>query len=160
MSKLDDWKVPREVRDHPKPKQPSFFELLAKRLQQKKEQVTSVDVLLAILEIAKQFDKNFTCVPISCNTSGDNQIVPAFQGRRIKVYAIAINFAGTVSAKWRSDTTDLTGALSFQAREGYTINVQPPAFILETEVGEALNLNLSATVYAYGWLCYWDDDSI
>jgi len=70
-----------------------------------------------------------------------------------------VNFVGTVSAKWKSGAgTDLTGAQDFQAREGYVDKIQPPAFLLDTAVGEALVLNLSGAIGARGWLNYWDDD--
>jgi len=103
--------------------------------------------------------KTFQTATIHHNTSGDNIIVSAVAGKKIKVYAIVVNFAGTVSAKWKSGTNDLTGAMSFQDREGYTIAVDPPASLFETNQGEALVLNLSGAVYADGWLAYWDDDA-
>jgi len=109
--------------------------------------------------VVAEIEKALKTAIISCNTSSDNEIVAAVIGKRIKVYMIVVNFAGTVSAKWRSHETDLTGAMPFQAREGYTISVQPPAFLLQTVAGEALNLNLSDTIYAYGWIAYWDDDA-
>ena len=103
--------------------------------------------------------KTFKTAKISQNTSGDNEIVSAVSGKKIKVYVVVLNVAGTVSCKWRSATNDLTGAMPLQAREGYTVSVAPPAFVLVTNQGEALNLNLSAAVFAYGWVAYWDDDS-
>lgn len=113
-----------------------------------------------IEELRAQVDKNFKTAKINHNTLGDNEIVAAVSEKKIKVYAIVINVAGTVSVKWRSGNTDLTGAMSFEAREGYTaIATQPPAFLLETNAGEALYLNLTAAVYAHGWIAYWDDDT-
>lgn len=119
--------------------------------------IAKLDELLSQLELS-----NFTIktAPISCNTSGYNEIVAAVTGKRIKVFAIILNVAGTVSVKWASAENDLTGAMPLQAREGYTTPaVNPPAFILATVAGEALQLNLSDAIYAYGWVVYWDDDA-
>jgi len=96
---------------------------------------------------------------IDCAASGDNEIVAAVSGKKIKVYAIIFVSTGTVNVKWRSSTTDLTGDKNFQAREGYVAAVNPPAFLLSTAAEEALNLNLSAAVAVDGWVAYWDDDA-
>lgn len=96
---------------------------------------------------------------IDCASSGNNIIVAGVTGKKIKVYAIKVVFAGTVTAKFCSVSTDLEGAQPFQAREGYTHAVNPPAFLLATAVGEALNLNLSDAIGANGSIAYWDDDA-
>lgn len=95
---------------------------------------------------------------INHGASGDNTIVAVVATKRIKVYSIVFNVTGTVSAKWRSDVTDLTGDMDFQAREGFTGMVLPPAFLLATVAGEALVLNLSGAIAVNGWVAYWDDD--
>jgi hypothetical protein len=103
--------------------------------------------------------KTFKTTPISCALSGNNVIVAAVSGKRIKVYVIVFISTGTVNAKWCSASTDLTGDKNFQAREGYTLAVNPPAILLQTVAGETLNLNLSAAVAVDGWIAYWDDDA-
>jgi hypothetical protein len=104
--------------------------------------------------------RSYKTAQINEASSGDNEVVAAATSpnRIIKVYAICINFDGTVSAKWRTATTDLQPAQSFQAREGYAMAVSPPAFLIKTVAGEALNLNLSGAIGARGWVAYWDDD--
>jgi hypothetical protein len=97
---------------------------------------------------------------INDGASGDNTIVALVASRRIKVFAVNFSATGTVNAKWKSGAaTDLTGDNNFQAREGYTIAVTPPAFLFGTAAGEALVLNLSAAVATDGWVSYWDDDT-
>ena len=102
--------------------------------------------------------KTFKTAPINCASLNDNPIVAAVSGKRIKVYVIVFIATGTVNAKWRSAANDLTGDKNFQAREGYALAVNPPAILLQTAAGEALNLNLSAAVAVDGWIAYWDDD--
>jgi len=103
--------------------------------------------------------KAFKTELLSDNSNGDNTIVSAVSGARIKVYAIIFNVTGTVNAIWVSGSTNLTGDMNFQAREGYTAVVTPPAFLLATTAGEALILNLSAGTAVDGWIAYWDDDA-
>ncbi len=74
-------------------------------------------------------------------------------------YAIHFNVVGSVNVIWKSGATELTGDMNFQAREGYTNAVTPPAFLIATAAGEALNLNLSANIAVDGWISYWTDDA-
>jgi hypothetical protein len=93
---------------------------------------------------------------LNFSSSGDNEVVAAVTGKRIMVYAIIFNTAGTVSVKWKDGSTDLTGAMVFNAREGMVPAVEPPYTLLQTSAGNALNINLSASVAVNGWLCYWE----
>jgi len=103
--------------------------------------------------------RSYKSAVVSVASSGDNTIVALVASKKIKVYAISINFAGTVTAKWKDGaSTDLTGAQSFQTREGYTISVTPPSYLFTTSAGNALILNLSDAIGARGWISYWDDD--
>ncbi len=108
------------------------------------------------------FGKTVTCKTeaLSDAANGNNTIVAAVAGFRIKVYAIHFNVVGTVNMKWVDGIVgDLTGDMNFQAREGYTNAVTPPAFLLATTAGEALILNLSDNIAVDGWIAYWDDDA-
>ncbi len=110
-------------------------------------------------DIGVYIGKTLKTAAISVAVSGDNTIVTAVPTKRIKVYAIKFGSTGTVSAKWKDGAvTDLEGAMDFQAREGYTEAVTPPAFLLATSAGNALILNLSAAVAVRGRVTYWDDD--
>lgn len=105
-------------------------------------------------------NRSYKSAKITSAASGDNTVVTGVSTKLIKVHAIVLNATGTVNAKWKDGaSTDLTGPMNFQAREGYTINVQPPAFLLATSAGNALILNLSAAVEVDGFISYWDDDT-
>jgi len=112
------------------------------------------------LRVNPMFGKTFKTAAISVAATGDNTIVAAVASKRIKVYAINLAAVGTVSAKWKDGAaTDLSGAQDLQAREGYTISVAPPSFVLATTAGNALILNLSPAIGVRGWVTYWDDDA-
>lgn len=107
-----------------------------------------------------RIDKTLKTAKIDHGSSGNNEIVAAVTGKKIKVYTIVLVVSNAVNCKWCSATTDLTGAMNFSSQgEGYAHAVQPPAFLLATAAGEALNLNLSAAVAVDGYVAYWDDDA-
>lgn len=97
---------------------------------------------------------------ISDASSGENTIVSAVTGFRIRVCGIVVNASGTVNLVWRDGAsgTDLSGDMNFQAREGYTAFLPPPSFLFETTAGNALILNLSGAVAVDGWITYWSTD--
>lgn len=104
--------------------------------------------------------KSWKTAAISVGAAGDNTIVSAVATKRIKAYVVKFGSTGTVSAKWKDGAgTDLEGAMDFQAREGYTEAVTPPAFLFATSPGNALVLNLSLAVPVRGRVSYWDDDT-
>ncbi len=91
---------------------------------------------------------------IQVASSGANAIVAAVASRRIRVLQYLINAAGAVNAKWQSAANDKTGlhymgAAGDGAAPGYC-----PVGMFETNVNEALNLNLSAAVAVGGWVIY------
>jgi hypothetical protein len=97
---------------------------------------------------------------ISASSSGDNAIVAAVTGKKIRVTSYVLSFSGSVNAKWRSGTTDLSGLLYGAAAAvvecGPTdsdLRGQRPGH-LETARGEALNLNLSGATAVGGHLTY------
>jgi hypothetical protein len=96
---------------------------------------------------------------ISESASGDNEVVAAVAGRRIRVCGYVLSFGGTVNAKWRSATTDLTGLLYGVLGTAVEAPVGPqqPGGVpgwFETAVGEALNLNLSGATAVGGHVSY------
>ena len=104
--------------------------------------------------------KSYKTEAISDANAGNNTIVAAVAGVRLKVYAIHFNVSGNVNMIWVDGTVgDLTGDMNFNTREGYTNAVTPPAFLLATTAGEALIMNLSGAVAVDGWIAYWDDDA-
>lgn len=96
--------------------------------------------------------------PITAAAAGDNAIVAAVTGKKIRVrgYELTNGVATANSAKWRSGTTDVTGLLFSAAALGWIAGLYAPAgdFLFETAVGVALNLNLSAATAVGGYVAY------
>jgi hypothetical protein len=90
--------------------------------------------------------------PINATTSGDTQIVPAVSGKRIRVIAYAVIANATVSIKFRSGTTDITG--SMRVVQGGGIAHAYDGGLFETAVGQALNINLSTNATVGGYVVY------
>lgn len=96
---------------------------------------------------------------INASGSGNNTLVAAVSGRRIKVLDYTFVCSGAVTVKFRSDDTDLTGAMAFVANSGISSpkgSISQGA-ILATDSGESLNLNLSSAVQVSGHLTYYLD---
>jgi hypothetical protein len=96
---------------------------------------------------------------IAAASSGDNTIVAAVTGKKIRVQRYEISASGAVNAKWRSGTTDVTGLL-YLAAAGSTADADAADaqagddFLFETVAGQALVLNLSAAVAVGGFVDY------
>lgn len=104
--------------------------------------------------------RTYKTAAISAGALGDNTVIAAVTGKRIKVYAIVFNATGTVNAIWKDGAAvNLSGDMNFQAREGFAVAVTPPAYLLATAAGNAFILNLSAAVATDGWVAYWDEDA-
>lgn len=97
---------------------------------------------------------------IAASASGDNTIVAAVSGKRIKVVAFHLSFSAPVNAKWKSGAgTDLSG-LYYGGTATSSIGEAAPMLAakqqahFETERGEALVLNLSGAVPVGGHVLY------
>lgn len=95
---------------------------------------------------------------VAASGSGDNAIVAAVTGKKIRVLSYYLSAAGAVNAKWRSATTDLTGLHYFAAAGGSATAPYSPQGWVETAVSEALNLNLSGAVAVGGEITYVEVD--
>lgn len=96
---------------------------------------------------------------ISESASGDNEVVAAVANKRIRVCGYVLSFSGTVNAKFRSASTDLSGLIYGAAAAVAVAPVGPqqPGGVpgwFETAVGEALNLNLSGATAVGGHVSY------
>lgn len=96
---------------------------------------------------------------VSISSSGDNQIVAAVTGKKIKVLSATLVSSGTVSVKWRSGTTDLSGAMPLVANSGFVLPASSPGqgHYFETAVTTALNINLSGAVAVSGHISYYEE---
>lgn len=94
---------------------------------------------------------------INASSSGDNAIVPAVAGKKIRVRkAVVINQVATANAvKFRTATTDLHAAIPLPLAVGMGVTVDSlVADELQTVAGAALNLNLSAATAVTGYVVY------
>ena len=93
---------------------------------------------------------------VSESSSGNNEVVAAAgSGLKIKVVSYVIIAAGAVSAKWRTASTDLSGAMALAANGGVSASSDETASLLVTAANEALNLNLSGAVAVAGHVSYY-----
>lgn len=78
-------------------------------------------------------------------SSGANQLVAAEPGARYRVLSAAVVATTTVSVKFQSGTTDITGTFPLGANGGFVLPFNEHGWF-ETNVNEALNINLSGAV--------------
>lgn len=106
-------------------------------------------LMLEGVELIPKFAK------ISASTSGNNTIVAAVTGKKIRVIEFALSFAGTVNAKFQSGAagTDLTGLYAGLAG-GQVPGSFSPLGKFETASATLLNLNLDAAVLVGGYVVY------
>jgi len=98
--------------------------------------------------------------PIDFSGTGDNTVVAAVPGKKIKVLAFMVNAALVVAARFKSGpSNNLTGAIALGVNGTMALATALPSWILETAVGEALVLNLGAALQVNGFVAYWDSDS-
>lgn len=91
---------------------------------------------------------------IDCSSSGDNEIVAAVSGKKIRVLSWDVSPSDVVNFKWRTASTDITG-LYYAANAGNGVSKPySPVGYFETVADEALNLNLSAAEAVGGSVVY------
>lgn len=92
---------------------------------------------------------------IDAATSGDNTIVDAVANKKIRVLAVALVSAGTVTARFESGAggTALTGQMTTAVNTGVVLPYNPVGWF-ETAAGALLNLELSGNVSVDGSLTY------
>ena len=87
--------------------------------------------------------------------SGDNSIVAAVSGKKIRVLALFLVAAGGVTVRFESGAsgTALTGQMNLVANTGFVLPFNPLGWF-ETGTGVLLNLELSGAVSVDGSLVY------
>jgi hypothetical protein len=92
---------------------------------------------------------------IDHDTSGNNTIVAAVAGRKIRVTSAFMVAAGTVAVRFESGAggTALTGQMPLIASSGVVLPYNPAGWF-ETGAGALLNMELSANVKVHGALTY------
>lgn len=103
--------------------------------------------------------KTLKFATIATSSSGATAIVAAVTGKKIKVIGVWLSSNGTVNVKWQSASTDITGLAYLLQGNGYVLPTGSPgvAHWFETASGEALNINLSATVAVGGSIVYYEE---
>ena len=95
------------------------------------------------------------------NTSGNNTVVAAVSGKKIKVISVLLVAAGAVTARFESGAsgTALTGQMSLAADgDWFMLPPAPPGYHwFETAAGALLNLELGGAVYVDGCIVYYEE---
>ena len=87
-------------------------------------------------------------------------VIAAVATKRLKVYAIKLVPSAACTVAFRDGgATALEGAQSLAANGGYVESVPPPAWLLATSAGNALDLVITGTATVAGRVSYWDDDT-
>lgn len=94
--------------------------------------------------------------PVSAASNGDNVVVSATGGKKIRVISGAIVASGSVNVQFLDGTPGggaLTGVMNFVSNSGVQIPYAPSGNF-QTSVGNALVLNLSGAILVGGWITY------
>lgn len=88
-------------------------------------------------------------------TLGDNEIVAAVAGKKIRVLSCLLIATGTVIVRFESGAggAALTGQMPLVANSGFSLTYNSAGW-WETAAGESLNLELSAAISVDGVLNY------
>lgn len=91
---------------------------------------------------------------ISESSSGNNEVVAAVSGKKIRVLQWIVSASAAVNFKWRTASTDITGLFYASAAGAGAGGAFCPVGHFETADDEALNLNLSGAVAVGGSVVY------
>lgn len=88
-------------------------------------------------------------------SSGDNTVIAAVSGKKIRVHSLFLVTAGAVNVTFETSTGGpaLTGAMNFAANGGIVLPHNPTGWF-ETDSGELLNFILSGATSVAGGLTY------
>jgi hypothetical protein len=92
---------------------------------------------------------------IDAATSGDNTLVAAVSGKKLRVLSCFLLAAAAVNVRFESGAsgTARTGQMNLAANGGFVLPHNPAGWF-ETVAGELLNLELSGAVSVDGCLIY------
>ena len=103
---------------------------------------------------------NIISIVIDTATAASNALVSAVAGKRVTVYGLFIQSAGTVTVTFEDDDgTNLVGPLDFQARERLEWYVRDN-FVpyVQTQTGDGFNMLLGGAIQISGVLWYSQDN--
>ncbi len=110
-------------------------------------------------ETSTVYDGTTALVPkfaiLDAATSGNNTLVAAVSGKKIRVLQLMLVAAGTVNVRFESgaDGTALSGQMQLVAQTGFSLPFSPTGWF-ETASNTLLNLELSAAISCDGLLVY------
>jgi hypothetical protein len=94
---------------------------------------------------------------IDCASAGDNTVVAAVAGKKIRVLAYVLVVSAAVTVKFMSDVggtaAALSGAMSLAANSGVGASFVPAGHV-EAVAGKALNFYLGGAIQVSGHLVY------
>lgn len=107
------------------------------------------------LDAGGSTEYSFASAAIVAGGAGNTQVVAAVPGKRIRVVNVGLMAAGVVLVKFVG-AGDLTGQYPLAANTGFVLGPQAleDRYWFQTDVGAALNINLSAGVNVGGVLGY------
>ena len=107
------------------------------------------DILSNPLSMAFKFAK------IDGATSGNNTLVAAVSGKKIRVISLFVVSAGIVNVRFEDGAggTALTGQMNLVANTGFALPYNPGGWF-ETTAATLLNMELSAAISVDGSLSY------
>ena len=92
---------------------------------------------------------------INATASGDTTVVAAVSGKKIRVLQMGFSVSAAVNIAWKSGaSTTKIAARSFPANGGIESGDVSPGWVVETDAGEALVINLSGTANVRGQVNY------
>lgn len=105
------------------------------------------------VQIIGQLTDLFAVIDVSA--SGASELVAATASKRVVVRALQLVVAGDVGVTFQSDggPTDISGPQAFLANGGIVLPYTPNGWF-QTELGEALDIDLDAAVAVGGSLVY------
>jgi hypothetical protein len=99
---------------------------------------------------------------INATGAGAHAVVPAVPNQKIRVLAFTALSTSNVTLQFLSDSTPITGPMPVLASGGMATSIGQLGTgghgvfgLMETEAGEALNLNLSGAAIVGGFLTYY-----
>lgn len=125
--------------------------------------LTAIENLDLGIDIEVGHGKTLKSVSDTDNTSGDNLMVAAVAGKKIKVvgYVISQVSATKNTVLFRSGTSEIWRPAVLQSSGDVTVGanlvVSPDAFICETAVNTALNINLGDAVETHWSVTYYEE---
>jgi hypothetical protein len=99
--------------------------------------------------------QNVLRLAIVSSAAGNNTLVAAVAGKKIRVHNVVLMASAAVTAQFQSGAggTALTGVMSLAANTGFAPGFDPEGHF-ETAAGALLNLSLGTAVAVGGWMTY------